>query len=459
MSTSPAKNAQPASAFRAGILALAERVGAMALTVISTMMLFRILTKEDFAVWGYYLLCTYFVEMGRSGLLQNGLIRLLARAEPPSRDYRRACDAALYLSLAYSALSSLALWLLAPTLAHAWKSPMLATLLPYYVPVNFVMMWYMHANYVQQSRFEFRGIFWGALAYRGALFAYVFGVWKGWYAMELTHLPLSMLAGAILAGAASWWFARPHLRHAFVFEKKTALDLLNYGRYVLGTNLSAMFYKSVDKMALGYWVGPAAFSVYEAASRITQLIEMPSFSIAQVLFPRTAVETAKADGGNLALLYERSVAAVLGIVLPFIVGVLLFAEPLVRFFAGERYADASDLLRITAFFGLFLPFAVQFGAVTDATGRAALNFRVTLFTALLNLGLSALMIPPYGLYGAAWATLCGYAISFAIMQFLLQRLFGVRWYRAFGHIGSFYLLAWEKIQTHWERVRSPQARL
>ncbi|MFN3876629.1 MAG: polysaccharide biosynthesis C-terminal domain-containing protein, partial [Flavobacteriales bacterium] len=38
-----------------------------------------------------------------------------------------------------------------------------------------------------------------------------------------------------------------------------------------------------------------------------------------------------------------------------------------------------------------------------ATGRAALNFRVTFFTAILNLGLSALMIPTYGLFGAAWA--------------------------------------------------------
>ncbi|MFN4081753.1 MAG: polysaccharide biosynthesis C-terminal domain-containing protein, partial [Saprospiraceae bacterium] len=100
-----------------------------------------------------------------------------------------------------------------------------------------------------------------------------------------------------------------------------------------------------------------------------------------------------------------------------------------------------------------------FGAVTDATGRAALNFRVTFFTAILNLGLSALMIPTYGLFGAAWATLCGYAISFAVMQFFLNRLFGVRWYRAFGHIGSFYLLAWDKIQIHWRRMRSPQVRL
>lgn len=426
----------------------------MALTVISTMMLFRILTKEDFAVWGYYLLCTYFIEMGRSGLLQNGLIRLLARADPHSPNYRRVCDAALYLSLAYSATSSLALLLLAPSLARAWQSPMLATLLPYYIPVNFAMMWYMHANYVQQARFEFRGIFWGALAYRGVLFAYVFGVWKGWYPMELYHLPLSMLVGAALAGGASWRFARPHLRHAFVFGKKTAFELLNYGRYVLGTNLSAMFYKSVDKMALGYWVGPAAFSVYEAASRITQLIEMPSFSIAQVLFPRTAAETAKTNGGNLAQLYERSVAAVLGIVLPFIAGVLLFAEPLVRFFAGERYVDASGLLRLTAFFGLFLPFAVQFGALTDATGRAALNFRVTFFTALLNLGLSAILIPTYGLYGAALATLSGYAISFVIMQFFLQKLFGTRWYRAFGYIGSFYVLALEKIRGYWKRLRN-----
>ncbi len=96
------------------------------------------------------------------------------------------------------------------------------------------------------------------------------------------------------------------------------------------------------------------------------------------------------------------------------------------------------MLRITAFFGLFLPFAVQGGTALDASGRPAVNFLFTLATAILNIGLNYLFIPVYGLKGAAFATLSGYFLSFLAMQWYLYHHYRIVAFRAIGYMPVFY---------------------
>jgi O-antigen/teichoic acid export membrane protein len=144
-------------------------------------------------------------------------------------------------------------------------------------------------------------------------------------------------------------------------------------------------------------------------------------------------------------LYERSVGAILAIILPFLLLILLFSKPIMLFFAGPAYLDSANILVITAFFGIFLPFAVQFGTILDATGKPEINFAYTFFTAMLNLGLSWFFIQEFGLMGAAWATLAGYAISFVLMQVYLNKYFKINAFRAFSYVPEFYRMGWEMV--------------
>ena len=203
-----------------------------------------------------------------------------------------------------------------------------------------------------------------------------------------------------------------------------------------------MLYKNIDKLALGHLAGPAAFAVYDAAGKITQMVEAPSFSIASAVFPSSARTMQESGAAGICRLYEQSVGAILAIILPFLFLSVLFAEPLMLLFAGPEYKDAAGILQITAFFGLFMPFAVQFGTVLDSTGQPDVNFKYTFFTAVLNLILSYWMIGQFGLYGAAFAILLGYFISFILMQKVLYRRFGIRWWRAFVFVPKAYGIAW-----------------
>lgn len=423
---------------RSGLLTLMEKSVGLLFALGTAMMLLRGLDKADFTTWGVYLLITYFLEMGRSGLIQNGMVRylILHRGEPDR--YAAVSSAAMVISLAFSILSNLLLWAGISWLATTYQSPRLAEVLPVYFATNLVMAGFYHVNFVQQANFEFRGIFWSTFFFRGALFGWIAFCWLSRRPLDLGEMAWAMFGGALLGAAVSGFYAKPFLAWKKSIDFQWIKKLLSFGKYVLGTNLSTMFYKNIDKLTLGSVLGPSAFAVYDAAGKITQLIETPSFSIAAIVFPQSArkMDTEGPDG--VRRLYERSVGAVLALILPFVVLSVVFAQPIIWLFAGSAYAESANVLRLTAFFGLFLPYAVQCGTVLDATGRPALNFAYTLFTAVLNLGLSYLFVARFGLMGAAWATLCGYAVSFALQQYRLSKDYGVRWWRAFTHVPDFY---------------------
>lgn len=430
---------------RPGVYALLEKVAGMSFNLGTTMLLLRLLEKEAFAAWGIFILLVYFVEMGRSGLLQNALIRTLAvvkleksaeSAIPP------LLTAAFVLNVGYSLLSNLLIWLSTDWLCAQYQVPDLAEMLPIYYLTNLAMSLGSHSYFVQQAHMEFRGVFWMAVFYRGVPFAAALVFWLNGSVPPLWAFSAAMLAGALSAAAVTGWFARPYLRWSARLDRDWAVRLASYGKFVLGTNLSTMFYKNIDKLTLGQILGPAAFALYDAAGRVAQLVEAPAFSIAAVVFPKSAEKMALEGKTGVRELYERSVGATLAVILPFVALVLIFAEPVLWAFAGPKYTGAANLLRLTALFGLFMPYAVQFGTVLDSTGKPAVNFAFTLFTALLNLGLSAWLVSVFGLYGAAYATLSGYALSFMLMQFYLHKHFGINALRAWRHLPWFYGMRW-----------------
>lgn len=435
-------NRQPSHWLRSGFFSLLEKGTALVFSLGTTVLLLRGLTKEDFAAWGIFIIISYFVEMGRSGLIQNALMRHLAIHRDDREKYSAISTASLFLNFSFSIFSNLLLWLGASWIAQQYHVPQIDALLPIYFATNLVMALYTHFYFVQQANFEFRGVFWGSVFFRGTPFLWVLFCWLSGKPIELSHIAWAMLAGAMAGGIAVWLFARPFLFYSKKIDFQWIRKLFSFGKYVLGTNLSTMFYKNIDKLTLGHLLGPAAFAVYDAAGKVTQLIEMPSFSIAAVVFPKSAERMALEGAAGVKRLYERSVAATLAIILPFLVLVLLFAEPIIQVFAGEQYMASADVLRLTAFFGLFLPFAVQFGTVLDSTGKPATNFIYTSFTALLNLALSYWFVTEFGLFGAAFATLLGYAVSFILMQIYLFKHFRINALNVFRYVPEVYGMGW-----------------
>jgi lipopolysaccharide exporter len=453
------KNTQSASEsqqywIRSSLLTLLEKGFGLLFGLGMSMLLWRNLSKAEMGSWAMFVLIAAFVEMARSGMIQNALMSFIATYRDQTQSIKEIQTSAFVLSLAFSIISSVLLYFGMYFLAQKLNSPILPAIIPLYLLVNFSMILLYHANYIQQAYFEFRGIFWSTFFYRGIPFGYVLYCSLRQMNISLTTLTTSMLLGAVLGGSISTWYAWPYFNHARSVSMEWLAKVASYGKFVLGTNMSTMLYKNVDKVAIGGLLGAESLAVYDAAAKITQLVEVPSFSIAAVVFPQSAKAATESGPEGIKYLYERSVAAILAFILPFVCICFVFAEPIVVLLAGENYRESAGVLRLTALFSLFLPFAVQFGTILDSTGKPHINFRYNACVALLNLCLAYVMVQKLGLYGGAVAALITYTVSFVFMQRLLKQQYQISATSVFKQVPLMYKQVWQTLQTKMKRVEA-----
>src|SRR5690606_29923625 len=107
----------------------------------------------------------------------------------------------------------------------------------------------------------------------------------------------------------------------------------------------------------------------------------------------------------MKLLYEKSVGSILAILVPAIIVLYLFANPIINLIAGERYLDTIPLLRVTLLYCFLIPFSRQTGTILESTGNTKLNFLLVLFTGMFNIILNVFLIFKFGVIGAVYGAL------------------------------------------------------
>jgi O-antigen/teichoic acid export membrane protein len=121
-------------------------------------------------------------------------------------------------------------------------------------------------------------------------------------------------------------------------------------------------------------------------------------------------------------------ALALGLLSPWLVRVL--AQP--RFYEGSRVV--APLAFAFAVFGCYTVVAIGVGRAR----RTQFNWAATGLAALVNVALNLLLIPRYGMMGAAVATLAAYAVLFVAMTARAQRVYPVpyQWRRVGTLLGA-----------------------
>jgi len=384
---------------KSGMYSFFEKGAGFVFNFGSVMLLLRSLTVADMGAWFLFLTVCSFLEVSRIGLLRNALVKYIAA--DGGKNYEAILSASFFLNCLLTLFYIVFLLISASWFSRLWGHEGLTLLFQIYAITTVLLMPLNQFNYIQQANMDFQGIFWAGIAKQGVFFCYVLFLWLS----------------------------------QSIFELK---ELFNFGRFAIGTNLSSMLYKSMDKMMLGSMVSVAAVAIYEIAIKVTNLLEIPTLSAAPVVFPQSAKEAAEKGNHAVATLYEKSVGLILTLIIPCVIVVQLLPELIVTLIAGTQYLETIPLLRIVIFFGMFTPFLYQTGMALESIGKPNINFYFTLASFFLNLVLNALFITLFGIIGAAYGTLITYVIVFCLGQFMLNKLVGVQTANIFYNIFDFY---------------------
>ncbi len=420
-----------------GFYTLMERVSFMLFGFGSVFFLLRLLTKDDFGIWALFLTVTSIIEVARNGLIQNALVKYLASAE--KSDHAAITTASVALNFILTIVSIIILFVLSKFLGNAWNALVLNAMLEIYILTTIALIGLSQLTFIQQANFDFRGNFWGNFFRQGSLFFYILYVFISKNEITLIHLAWFQVISALLGGVVSFFFGRKYLKLSTTVSREWMTKLFQFGKFTLGTNLGTMLYRNIDKIMLGTLLkSPAAVGAYDLAVRIANLIEVPTATMAAIVFPQSAKRAITEGNKAIKYLYERSVGILLAIIFPIVLVIWLLAEPGIMLVAGSDYLESVHLLRLMLIFGLLVPFARQFGTVLDSMGKPKVNLYFVVISLLLNTGFCFLLIPKFGVSGAAYSVLITTLIRVTLNLVVLRKILDVRLFSILIHSKNFY---------------------
>jgi O-antigen/teichoic acid export membrane protein len=353
-------------------------------------------------------LLVYFLLMGDAGL-EIWATREAARTD----DLRRLAGRILPLRLLLAVLAFAILLLALPTL-------------PAYPQVRMVLALFGLSLFAQAANLkwaflgkeEMARVAWGLVVAQIVFALLVFGLVRS--PAGLVAIPLFRLASdAALAVYFAVVFVRAHgspavwvmrgageiLRPALTIGIAQALGLLNY---------------NFDSILLGFLTTAQTVGWYSAAYKpVTMALALP-LTYFTGLFPalsRAHGESAEA----LRALVERSLRLCSLYAVPLALGGSLLAAPIIALLFGPAYAESARVLPLLIWSAVFVVMRGSYRHALTAAGHQAVDLRCAMVSTTLNVGLNLLLIPRYGMIGAATATIVGDFAWFVLAWWLFQR--------------------------------------
>lgn len=198
-----------------------------------------------------------------------------------------------------------------------------------------------------------------------------------------------------------------------------AKSLLTESWPMLLSALAVMILMRVDQVMLGQLIGNEAVGIYSVAVRISEIwYFIPSVIVASV-FP--AVIAAKKQGENiyyqrLQKLYDLMIAMALGIAV-----IMTFASDwVIVLLFGHAYEQAGTVLAIHIWGAVFVSFGIAWAKWMVIEGLQLTMLKINLLSLAANIILNYLLIPKYGVTGAAVATAVSYSLGHTIFALFFK---------------------------------------
>lgn len=211
------------------------------------------------------------------------------------------------------------------------------------------------------------------------------------------------------------------------FEKnKTSADrvkeLFNFTFFIFIQAIVSQIFWQVDKLLLGMLVGTASVAIYAVALNINNIIRNVSSALRDVILPK-ATHIAIKDGKNADITEfmtkcGRLILIIYGIML---VGFTVIGKKFILLWLGEGYEEAYIVMLVLSW-GAFVPTIQSPGEeVCRAYNKHRFLSVVYFIIAIINVIFTIVLIPRWGLLGAAIPTIVSMIIGNVIIANLYYR--------------------------------------
>lgn len=214
-------------------------------------------------------------------------------------------------------------------------------------------------------------------------------------------------------------------------------EIAGFSAFIFLGEVVNMLYWATDKVLLGAMIGEEAVAVYNVGAMFNTVMQSLGTGVGSLFAPRIVQKTVDGDREYLNDLMIRIGRLQFYIIALILTGFITFGRPFIALWAGAEYAEAywvALLVMVPVSVPLIQSIALQ---IIVAQNRHRFRAVAFLGVAVLNVIGTVLLIPHYGIVGAALATCAAY---------LIGPVFLMNWYYA-RQIGL-------DIRTFWRSIGS-----
>lgn len=209
-----------------------------------------------------------------------------------------------------------------------------------------------------------------------------------------------------------------------LWDKPTLYATTVFGFYVVLGNSIGFLNTQVDSIMLGYYLNPAEVGIYAVAALLAQTLTLLPSAVQRVTGPTIATLHGKGDIEKIRGIIISTMKKMFLISAVLALLIAASGQFLIGFLFDSEFLPALIPLFILLIGKMvFAPF-MAVGSTLASIGKVHISFRIAAVCAILNLGLNIILIPLFGIVGAATATagtLVGtFVISMVVINYCLR---------------------------------------
>jgi lipopolysaccharide exporter len=277
-----------------------------------------------------------------------------------------------------------------------------------------------------------------------SFFLMVMGQMVSGQRMTLMDVALFLSVSVILGTVALYAYTRKYLHHQWNYDGRWTKRLLGFGGYIFGSGVVSNVFQTLDQLMTAAFLKIEYVADYNAASKINQVLDTPSYAAAEVLFPKSAKASAKEGTEKVRYLFERMVSALLCFTIPTALVISLVPGLVLRLIAGPAYVVAAPILQLYMVTGILRPVQNQAANLLNSMGKSGLAFAMNVGYLVVNMGISYVCLKTIGFYGSAVGSVITFMLGAVAWYFVMRNQIGFQlsgvWHymREYGRVGYGY---------------------
>jgi O-antigen/teichoic acid export membrane protein len=185
------------------------------------------------------------------------------------------------------------------------------------------------------------------------------------------------------------------------YENKKVLDV---AYTIIFTSMSILLYTQADIWILGMFTSTESVGIYGIAAKLVILVYFPMVAFGAVIPSLISSIHFSGDLQELRRVVRESTRWILSIAMPIILILLLEGNYILHYCYGAEFEAGYIVLVILTIGQMIKAGSGMVGILFQMTGGHKIYMKVNIIWGILNVALNLLLIPRYGMLGAAGAT-------------------------------------------------------